>query len=64
MAFTPVLNVMVQGKVLNELCPISQIITDAGRSAEYHGEITTNYYGKAVPKHAHGTSNSDNPFED
>ena len=22
---------------------------------KYHGEITTNYYGKAVPKHAHGT---------
>ncbi len=24
---------------------------------KYHGEITMNYYGKAVPKHAHGTSN-------
>ena len=24
---------------------------------KYHGEITTNYYGKAVPKHAHGTFN-------
>ena len=29
--------------------------------ATYHGEITTNYYGKAVPKHAHGTSNFDMP---
>ena len=29
--------------------------------AKYHGEITTNYYGKAVPKHAHGTSNFDIP---
>ena len=28
---------------------------------KYHGEITTNYYGKAVPKHAHGTSNFDKP---
>ena len=27
----------------------------------YHGEITTNYYGKAVPKHAHGTYNFDMP---
>ena len=26
---------------------------------KYHGEITTNYYGKLVPKHAHGTSNFD-----
>ncbi len=29
--------------------------------AKYHGEITMNYYGKAVPKHAHGTSNFDRP---
>ena len=29
--------------------------------AKYHGEITTNYYGKAVPKYAHGTHNFDKP---
>lgn len=29
--------------------------------AKYHGEVTTNYYGKAVPKHSHGTSNFDRP---
>ena len=28
---------------------------------KYHGEITTNHYGKAVPKHAHGTFNFDKP---
>ena len=28
---------------------------------KYHGEITTNHYGKPVPKHAHGTSNFDKP---
>ena len=28
---------------------------------KYYGEITTNYYGKAVPKHAHGTFNFDRP---
>ena len=28
---------------------------------KYHGEITTNYYGKAVPKHAHGTFNFKHP---
>jgi DNA polymerase V len=27
----------------------------------YHGEITTNYYGKPVPKHAHGTFNFKKP---
>ena len=29
--------------------------------AKYHGEITNNYYGKPVPKHAHGTYNFDRP---
>ena len=28
---------------------------------KYHGEITTNHYGKPVPKHAHGTFNFDKP---
>ena len=28
---------------------------------KYHGEITTNYYGKAVPKHAHGTFSFQKP---
>ena len=29
--------------------------------AKYHGEITTNYYGKLVPKNAHGTYNFEYP---
>ena len=28
---------------------------------KYHGVITTNYYGKAVPKHAHGSFNFERP---
>ncbi len=28
---------------------------------KYKGEITTNHYGKQVPKHAHGTTNLDRP---
>ena len=28
---------------------------------KYHGEITTNHYGRAVPKHAHGTFNFERP---
>ena len=28
---------------------------------KYHGEITTNHYGKPVPKHAHGTFNFERP---
>ena len=29
--------------------------------AKYHGEVTNNYYGKPVPKHAHGTYNLERP---
>ena len=49
----------------------AQLVLTVGYDAEcltrpeireiYHGEITTNYYGKAVPKHAHGTYNFDMP---
>lgn len=28
---------------------------------KYHGEITTDYYGRQVPKHAHGTANLPHP---
>lgn len=41
----------------------NQIVLTVGYDAEnmesYHGEITTNRYGKTVPKHAHGTQNLD-----
>ena len=32
-------------------------LTDAKRADTYRGEITTDYYGRKVPKHAHGTAN-------
>lgn len=32
-------------------------ITDKNRSQSYKGTVTTNYYGKKVPKSAHGTTN-------
>ena len=32
-------------------------LTDASRSAKYTGEVTTDHYGRKVPKHAHGTAN-------
>lgn len=32
-------------------------ITDKNRSKSYKGTVTTNYYGKKVPKPAHGTTN-------
>lgn len=32
-------------------------LTDPARRAAYHGPITTDPYGRQVPKHAHGTAN-------
>ena len=32
-------------------------LSDPGRRAEYKGEVTTDPYGRTVPKHAHGTGN-------
>lgn len=32
-------------------------LTDPSRRAAYHGEITTDHYGRKIPKHAHGTIN-------
>lgn len=32
-------------------------LLDEERKKRYHGEITTDRYGRAVPKHAHGTAN-------
>ncbi|MGN0513160.1 MAG: DNA methylase [Lachnospiraceae bacterium] len=32
-------------------------LTDAGRRKAYKGEVTTDHYGRSVPKHAHGTIN-------
>ena len=30
-------------------------LTDPNRQTDYHGEIKTDYYGRKVPKHAHGS---------
>lgn len=35
-------------------------LTNPALKAKYHGEITTDYYGRPVPKPAHGTANLDN----
>ncbi|MCR4603321.1 MAG: DNA methylase [Prevotella sp.] len=39
----------------------AESLTRPGIRDKYHGEITTNYYGKAVPKHAHATHNFEKP---
>lgn len=32
-------------------------LTDSTIRAQYHGEVTTDFYGRKVPKHAYGTAN-------
>ncbi len=34
-------------------------LTNPEIKRKYHGEITTDHYGRSVPKHAHGTANID-----
>lgn len=36
-------------------------LTDSDRRRRYKGEVTTDHYGRKVPKHAHGTINLDFP---
>lgn len=34
-------------------------LTDPHRRANYHGDVTMDPYGRAIPKHSHGTANMD-----
>ena len=36
-------------------------LTDPKRSGAYQGEVTTDHYGRKIPKHAHGTANLKRP---
>ena len=36
-------------------------LTDPKRSAKYTGPVTTDHYGRKIPKHAHGTANLKKP---
>ena len=36
-------------------------LTNPALKEKYYGAITTDYYGRQVPKHAHGTANLDAP---
>jgi len=39
----------------------AECLTNPEIRSKYHGEITNNYYGKPVPKHAHATFNFEKP---
>ena len=36
-------------------------LTDPTIRSKYHGEITTDHYGRQIPKHSHGTINLESP---
>lgn len=36
-------------------------LRDPAKSKSYHGPVTTDRYGRAIPKHAHGTQHLDRP---
>jgi len=36
-------------------------LKSAGAREQYQGEVTTDFYGRAVPKHAHGTAHVEQP---
>lgn len=63
MADTLVLDLVDKGLVTDQLVLTVgydiENLKDAGRRKSYKGEVTTDYYGRKVPKHAHGTTNLD-----
>ena len=63
-AYRPETNSFSSGQVLQEPYSFKKarvVIMGPDIRASYHGEITTNYYGKEVPKHAHATFNFKHP---
>ena len=56
-----VLDLVDKGLVTNQLVLTVgydiENLTDPNRRKAYRGEVTTDYYGRKVPKHAHGTAN-------
>ena len=61
MALNLVSKRMVSDQIVLTVGYDAECLTRPEIREQYHGEITTNYYGKPVPKHAHGTSNFDKP---
>ncbi len=55
------LDLVGQGLVTNQLTLTvsydSDNLRDPMRREQYHGPVTRDHYGRAVPKHAHGTAN-------
>lgn len=61
MALDLVAKRMVTDQVVLTVGYDAESLTRPEIRGKYHGEITINYYGKQVPKHAHGTWNFETP---
>ena len=63
MADLLVLDLVSKGLVTNQIVITVgydiENLTDLNIKTKYHGEITTDHYGRKIPKHAHGTANLD-----
>ena len=63
MADALALDLVEKGLVTNQLVLTvgydRENLDDPQRRADYHGEVTTDRYGRVIPKHAHGTANLD-----
>ena len=61
MADLLVLDLVDKGLVTNQIVLTVgydiENLTDQGRRAKYHGEISVDFYGRSIPKNAHGTEN-------
>ena len=64
MAESAALNLLDKGMVTDQLVLTIGYdiinLSNSGTGLGYIGEVTTDHYGRKVPKHAHGTANLDN----
>ena len=52
---------LVTGQVVLTVGYDRQNLADPARRVQYRGAVTTDFYGRSVPKHAHGTANLSRP---
>ena len=57
MALKMVAHHLVADQLVLTIVYDAENLTNPKYSSKYHGEVTTDYYGRPVPKHAHGTKN-------
>ena len=57
MALKMVAHHLVADQLVLTIVYDAENLTNPKYKSKYHGEITTDYYGRPVPKHAHGTKN-------